>query len=61
MPEDVMNDTRRQQIFRGLVEAQDGGMSVEDSRVTVATSFGISEAEVRRIESEGLDKNWPPL
>lgn len=56
LPED-----RRQEIFRALVEAQDGEMSVSQSRQQVARLFELTEAEVRQIEREGLDRQWPPL
>jgi hypothetical protein len=56
MPED-----RRKEIFQELVEAQDREMSVAESRRLIAHKFGISEAEVRQIEREGLDRLWPPL
>jgi hypothetical protein len=52
---------RRKEIFRAVVEAQDGGMAVAPSRAAVAAQFGVSEAEVRDIEREGLSEGWPPL
>jgi hypothetical protein len=52
---------RRQDIFRALVAAQDGGISVPDSLQDVAQKFGVTEAEVRRVVREGLDGEWPPL
>ena len=61
MLENSLSEERRKDIFRALVEAQDGGASVEESRRQVAQQFGVSEQEVRRIEREGLDKGWPPL
>jgi hypothetical protein len=51
----------RKDIFRAVVEAQDGGMAVAASRAAVAAQFGVSEAEVRDIEREGLAAGWPPL
>lgn len=51
----------RQDIFRAVVEAQDGGMAVAASRTAVAARFGVSEADVRDIEREGLAAGWPPL
>jgi hypothetical protein len=36
-------------------------MPVAQSRKEIAQRFGITEAEVVRIEREGLDNNWPPL
>ncbi len=52
---------RRKEAFLALVTAQDQEMSVERSRTEIAQRFGITEAEVVRIEREGLDNNWPPL
>jgi hypothetical protein len=56
LPED-----RRKEIFRALVEAQDQGTSVADSRTSVASRFNITEAQLREIEREGLNETWPPL
>jgi hypothetical protein len=56
-----IDETRRREVFRALVEAQDGGSSVLQSRADVARHFRIPPHEVRRIEGEGIDKNWPPL
>ncbi len=56
-----LTEARRKEIFRALVEAQDGGASVAESRKLVAERFGVDEKEVRRIEREGLDNEWPPL
>ena len=52
---------QRMEAFLALVEAQDGRMSVAESRKAVAERFGLSEQQVRQIEREGLDGNWPPL
>jgi hypothetical protein len=51
----------RRAVFRALVEAQDGGMTVAASWAEVARRFDLTEAQVRSIEREGLDKDWPPL
>jgi len=51
----------RQNIFRALVEAQDGGLTVVASRADVATRFAITEEDVKNIEREGLANQWPPL
>lgn len=51
----------RQNIFRALVEAQDGGQSVAASRLEIARQFSITEDEVKNIEREGLANEWPPL
>ncbi|HYT92615.1 MAG TPA: hypothetical protein VEL76_28120 [Gemmataceae bacterium] len=59
--EEPLSEARRKEIFLALVEAQDRALSVPQSRKAIAEQFGISEKEVRQIESEGLDGQWPPL
>jgi hypothetical protein len=54
-------EPRRKEVFLALVTAQDHEMSVERSRREIAQRFGLTEAEVVRIEREGLDNHWPPL
>ena len=54
-------ESRRKELFLALVEAQDGGASVPQSRKLVAERFGVSEQEVRSVEREGLEHEWPPL
>ena len=61
MPEDLLLEPQRKEIFLALVEAQDREMTVAQSRKEVAERFGVSESHVRTIEREGLDKRWPPL
>jgi hypothetical protein len=56
-----MSEASRKEIFLSLVEAQDQKMTVEQSRKEVAKRFGLSESQVRKIEQEGLDNEWPPL
>jgi hypothetical protein len=51
----------RMAAFLMLVEAQDGQMTVAQSRKAVAERFGVTEEQVRQLEREGLDGNWPPL
>jgi hypothetical protein len=51
----------RQRIFLALVTAQDQDVSVADSRQLIAHRFDITEDEVRKIEREGIENNWPPL
>jgi hypothetical protein len=59
--EEYLPETRRKEVFLALVDAQDHDLTVAQSRKVVAARFGISEGEVRRIEREGLDHDWPPL
>jgi hypothetical protein len=51
----------RKEVFLALVDAQDHEMTVPQSRKAMAERFGISEGQVRQIEREGLDNDWPPL
>jgi hypothetical protein len=60
-PAKEIHERLRREVFRALVEAQDGGSSVLQSRADVARHFRIPPREVRRIEGEGIDNDWPPL
>ena len=51
----------RQTIFRTLIEAQDAGQSVAESRKAVAKQYTVTEDVVKEIEKEGIDEQWPPL
>jgi NADH:ubiquinone oxidoreductase subunit E len=59
--EEYPPEPKRKEIFQALVDAQDQEMSVSQSRKFVAERFGVTESQVRRIEQEGLDQEWPPL
>lgn len=53
---------QRKEVFHTLVTTQDLGlMSVADSRQHVGKQFELTEAQVRQIEDEGIEKEWPPL
>ncbi len=53
---------QRREIFHALVAIQDSGiMPVTESRLHVGKQFEITETQVRQIEEEGLEKEWPPL
>jgi DNA-directed RNA polymerase sigma subunit (sigma70/sigma32) len=53
---------QRQEIFHALVTTQDLGlMTVSQSLQHVMKQFDITEAQLRQIEDEGIDKEWPPL
>ena len=56
-----LSERRRKHIFLALVATQDNGASVAESRQIVAKTFAVSEEQVRQIEQEGLDEQWPPL
>lgn len=51
----------RQAIFRAVLESQDAGLSVPESRESVARHYSVTVEQVKRIEQEGLDEQWPPL
>ena len=51
----------RKAIFIQLVELQDSGITVRDSKQQVLDKFGIEDEELQAIEDEGLDQQWPPL
>jgi hypothetical protein len=59
--DDMPPEALRKEIFHALVDAQDQEMSVPQSRRWIAERYGVSEEQVRQIESEGLDAQWPPL
>jgi hypothetical protein len=56
-----LTEPQRREIFHSLVEAQDRGLGVERSRREVAAQYGVSVVDVKQIEVEGLDNEWPPL
>jgi hypothetical protein len=59
--EEPLSEERRKEIFLALVDAQDHEMGVSQSRKLVAEQFGVTEGQIRQIEREGLDQQWPPL
>ena len=53
---------QRKNIFRSLVETQDLGlMTVPESIRHVSQQYGVTESQVRQIQEEGIEKEWPPL
>jgi hypothetical protein len=60
MTETIQEDQRKE-VFRVLVELQDGGCPTEQSRSRVAEQFSVSVRDVQMIEREGISKQWPPL
>jgi hypothetical protein len=51
----------RRAIFQALVRAQDAGQSVGESRQAVSKRFHVTEYTLRKIEDEGIARQWPPL
>ena len=56
-----LSEDGRKEVFLALVDAQDHEMDVAQSRRLVAQRFGIAEGQVRQIEREGMERQWPPL
>src|SRR5262249_23471229 len=52
---------QKQEIFQALVSTQDLVQSVRKSYEVVTEKFEINETQLRQIEDEGIDKEWPPL
>ncbi len=52
---------QRQEIFFDLVMTQDVVQNVPRSKQIVTEKFEITEAQLKQIEDEGLEKEWPPL
>ena len=57
---DIPEETRKA-IFRDVVDAEDHGEVQREARRKVAVKYAITVDDVRKIESEGIDKTWPPL
>jgi len=52
---------QRREIFQELVAAQDLVQNVRKSYEVITDRFEISDAQLKQIEDEGLEKEWPPL
>jgi hypothetical protein len=52
---------QRKSIFHALVETQDQGDTVIESKKKVAAKYHITREQLDLIEKEGVDKDWPPL
>ena len=61
MPTKTLTIKQRKSIFSALVEAQDQGWDVTESKMLVAAKYHISREQLELIVKEGLDKDWPPL
>jgi hypothetical protein len=51
----------RREIFHDLVTTQDEVRNVPQSRKMIVDKYGISEAQLKKIEEEGINREWPPL
>jgi hypothetical protein len=62
MPAKRLTIQQRKEIFHALVATQDTiGGNVRKSYEMVTEQFEITENQLKQIEDEGLDKEWPPL
>ena len=61
MPAKRLTIQQRKEIFHALVATQDDKHNVRKSYEMVTEQFDITENQLRQIEDEGLDKEWPPL
>jgi hypothetical protein len=53
---------QRREIFQDLVATQDTmPMQVRQSYEVITEKHAISKAQLKQIENEGLEKQWPPL
>ena len=52
---------QRKSIFHVLVETQDQGVPVQESKSKVAAKYHLTREQLDLIEKEGLEKDWPPL
>jgi hypothetical protein len=59
--EQSLPEEKRREIFLALVEAQDQELDVDRSRKLIARRFSVSPNQLRTIEREGIDQEWPPL
>jgi hypothetical protein len=58
---DRMNDNREKEIFRRIVQLQDEGVSVTESREQIANDLSMTVEQIKEIERKGLEEVWPPL
>lgn len=58
-----LNIQQRKEIFYDLVDTQDSlvPMDVRKSYEIVTQKHSITISQLRQIENEGLEKQWPPL
>jgi len=56
-----LSTEEKMEIFSQLVATQDAVANVRKSYEMVTEQYEISEAQLKAIEDEGLDNQWPPL
>lgn len=61
-----LTDERRREIFAALVAYQDerrchGAEALAESRAAICERFDIDLGQLRAIERDGIEEDWPPL
>lgn len=56
-----MTVQQRKEVFLALVNLQDQMPNVRKSYEMITEQFGISDQQLRQIENEGVENEWPPL
>jgi hypothetical protein len=56
-----LSTEEKKEIFSHLVATQDAVADVRKSKEMVTEHFSISEEQLKAIEEEGLENEWPPL
>ena len=56
-----LSTEEKKEIFSQLVATQDAVANVRKSYEMVTEQYTISEEQLKAIEEEGLDNEWPPL
>jgi hypothetical protein len=56
-----LSTEEKKDIFSHLVATQDAGHSVRKSYEMVTEQYSISEEQLKAIEDEGNENDWPPL
>lgn len=49
------------EIFAALIDIQESGISLHQSRESVAERYDLPYSQIAKIEREGVLNNWPPL
>ncbi|MGL4464489.1 MAG: hypothetical protein ACRDD1_21530 [Planctomycetia bacterium] len=57
----TMSVTQQKEVFKALVELQDHGKTVKESRAQIAADHALTVKQVEAIEAAGLEHGWPPL
>lgn len=56
-----LSTEEKKEIFSHLVATQDAVANVRKSYEMVTEQYSISEEQLRAIEDEGVENEWPPL